>query len=245
VPSRDATDTPKPYVGDLTPVHAAAAMQSARMNAVELMDTAEILYNLKRFSHSIAFSILAIEEAGKLPILQTIACGLGDRRSEWRSFRSHRAKTAMLNIGIFSRVRAEYSELSFDDAKKIAARGPTPEDLETTKQRAIYSDCLEISGTFVCHLPKNVDWRKEAWSRLSEARAIILGLRDRTPDELAVWLKHAHEGRAAGKRLADILPDIYKDLSDKGFVKEGWWDTLLKDVETLNGGNRNEKEDVT
>jgi AbiV family abortive infection protein len=242
VTSKNTSDSPKPYTNDITPKQAASAMQAARMNAVELMDTAEILYNLKRFSHSLVFSTLAIEEAGKLPILQTILCGYGDKRSDlWRSFRSHRAKTGTLNIGIFARVRVEYPEISIDDAKEIANRGPTPDDLENDKQHAIYSDCLEISEEFVCHLPKNVDWRKQAFSRLSEARAIISPLKDRTPEELAVWKKHAKEGRALGKKLADILPDIYKELSDKGFVEREQSDPLLKDIETLSGDAGNIK----
>lgn len=65
-------DTPKPYGGELDSQQAASAMQAARLNAIELLDTADILFNLKRFPHSVVFSILAIEEAGKLPILQAL-----------------------------------------------------------------------------------------------------------------------------------------------------------------------------
>lgn len=241
---RDTTDKPKPYEAELTPAQAAAAMQAARMNAVELMDTADILFTLKRFPHSIAFSTLAIEEAGKIPILQAILLGFGGSKStRWKSYRQHRAKTEMLNIGIEGRVRAEFPQISLDEAKEIAARGPSPNELETDKQRAIYSDCLDVSGTFVCHLPKNADWRHPAWERLCEARAIISGLRDRTPEELSVWLKHANEGRVAGKNLTEILPDVHRELLEKGFVKEGWWDTLLKDVETQAKGRKDAKND--
>lgn len=241
--NRDTTDKPKPYEAELTPAQAAAAMQAARMNAMELLDTADILFTLKRFPHSVVFSTLAIEEIGKLPILQTILLGFGGLRStHWKSYRQHRAKTKPLNIGIQSRVRAVFPEISLDEAKEIAARGPTPNELEADKQQAIYSDCLDVSGTFVCHLPKNVNWRQQAWDRLCEARAIILGLRDRTPEELSVWLKHANAGRAAGKRLADILPDVHKELLDKGFIKEGWWDTLLNDIKTQTEGTKGAKD---
>jgi len=232
------------YVEQLSPEQAATAMQAARMNAVELMDTADILFTLKRFPHSVAFSTLAIEEAGKVVILQSIFLGVGGQiLSLWKSYRQHRAKTRTLNIGILGRVRAEYPEIPLDEAKEIAGRGPTPNEIETAKQRAIYSDCLETSGTFMCHLPKNVDWRQQAWERLCEARAIVLRLRDRTPEELSVWLKHAKEGRAVGKSLADILPDVHRELLDKGFVKEGWWDTLLKDIKTQTEGGEKGKDD--
>ena len=59
-----------PYRGGLTPAQAATAMQAARLNALDLMDTAEILFDVKRFAHSMAFSILATEEAS-VPIRLT------------------------------------------------------------------------------------------------------------------------------------------------------------------------------
>ncbi len=192
---------------------------------------------MKRFAHSVAFSILAIEEAGKLAILQKIFLGLGgDRSLLWRSFRQHRAKTESLNLGIQARVRATFPDIPLERAQEIAARGPTPGELETSKQRAIYSDCLEHSGSFVCHLPKNIDWRQEAWERLCEARAIVLAPRDRSPEELSVWSKHAAAARTSGKSLVAVLPDIHKELLEKGFVQEGWWDTLLKDIEAQTRG---------
>lgn len=238
------TNKPKPYDAGLTPEQAAAAMQAARINATELMDTAEILFNLKRFSHSVVFSTLAIEEAGKLEILLMILLGFGDSLSKhWKSYRRHRAKTQMLNAAIQCRIRAEFPDVSLGEAKKIAARGPTPNELETDKQRAIYSDCLDVSGSFVSHLPKNVDWRQVAWERLCEARAIMSGMRDRTPEELSVWLKVANDGRAAGKSLTDILTDVHRELLDKGFIEEGWWDTLLKDIRTQSKGTEEANDD--
>jgi AbiV family abortive infection protein len=219
------------YAGELDPVQAALTMQAARLNAVDLLDTADILFNLKRFAHSVAFSILAIEESAKLAILQAILLSLGERPQLWRSYRLHRAKTENLNLGIMARVRAMYPEIPLEQAREIAARGPTPDELETAKQRAMYSDCLDDAGKMVCHSPRNLDWRQEAWERLCEARALVLAPRDRSPEELRVWVKHVSTARESGKTLAAILPEIHKELVEKGFVQEGWWDTLLKDIE--------------
>src|SRR5438876_10001333 len=69
----------KQYAGELDVHEAASAMQAARLNSVDLLDTADILFNLKRFAHSVPFSILAIEESSKLVILQAILFGLDDR----------------------------------------------------------------------------------------------------------------------------------------------------------------------
>jgi len=188
--------------------------------------------------------MLAIEEAGKLHILLNMLLKSDSQKFvDWKPYRQHRAKTEMLNSGIRARVRAVFPDISLDQAKEIAANGPTPNELETAKQRSIYSDCLTVSGRFVCHLPSNVDWAQQAWERLCEAQAIVSGLRDRTPEELEIWLKHATHARSLGKGLADVIPDIGRELSEKGLVKKGSWDTLLKDIEAENEGGSKGRTD--
>jgi AbiV family abortive infection protein len=223
---------PVPYTGDLTPVDAANAIRAARLNALDLLDTAEILHTHKRFAHSVAFSTLAIEEAAKIAILIMIFLGLVEDRSKlWKSYRSHRAKTNWLNPAIESRVRATFPQIPREAAKKIGERGPSPDQLETSKQRAVYSDCLSASGRFVCHLPNLVEWRNQAWERLCEAQAVTLSLRDYPPKELEVWSKHVSAARADRKDVRTMLPTLHKELQEKGFIKEGWWDILLQDAE--------------
>jgi AbiV family abortive infection protein len=228
----------KQYSGNLDVLQAASAMQAARLNAVDLLDTSDILFNLKRFAHSLPFSILAIEESGKLVLLQGILLRLDEPAKLWRAYRSHRAKTETLNIGILSRIRTTFPEIPLKKAQELAANGPTPDDLERAKQRAVYSDCIDNSGEFLCHLPRNIDWRQEAWERLCEARAIVLAPRDRSPEELGVWVKHVAAARESGKPMAAILPDIHKELLERGFVEKGWWDTLLEDVDALTRDTR-------
>jgi len=222
---------PKPYSGALNPIDAANAIRASRLNAVDLVETAEILFALKRFAHSMAFSTLSIEEAAKQAILFALALSVpADHAKLWRSYRSHRAKTAFLNSGIESRVRTVFPQVPSDAAKGIATAGPSPEELEYNKQMAIYSDCKEVSGTFVAHLPQNSEWRILAWDRLCEAQALVHGLRDRTPEELRVWLKHT-QGRPEGTTMIDLLRKVQGELLEKGLIKAGWWDTLLKDAE--------------
>jgi AbiV family abortive infection protein len=162
----------KPYVGSLTSTDAANAIRAARLNAIDLLDTAELLYSLKRFCHSVVFATLAIEEAAKTSIVIMLFLGMGTNRAKlWKAYRNHRAKTDWLNPAIESRVRATFPEISREKAKKIGSLGASPDQLETSKQRALYSDALDISGEFVCHLPSLVEWRKSAWERLCEAQA--------------------------------------------------------------------------
>lgn len=230
--SEEQVVSPKAYLGRLTPKDAANAIRAARLNALDLLDTAEILFTLKRFPHSVAFSILAIEEAAKTALLIMIFLELGGNHSKlWKGYRSHRAKTTWLSPAIESRVRAEFPKIPRDAAKKIGNLGPTPDELETSKQRALYSDCLDISGEFVAHLPNLAEWRKEAWERLCEARAVALALRDYSPEELKVWLKHVVQVAGTRTDVHSALAGLHKELLEKGFVKDGWWDSLLRDAE--------------
>jgi AbiV family abortive infection protein len=125
----------KHYSGGLTAVDAANAIRAARLNAFDLVDTAELLFTLKRFAHSVAFSIVAIEEGTKLAILKTIFLELDpnkDRSKLWQEYRNHRAKTTFLNPIIEGRIRAEFPDIPSNTAKKLGESGPTPNDLETT-----------------------------------------------------------------------------------------------------------------
>ena len=220
------------FNGILTPVDAANAIRSARITARDLLDTAELLFTLKRFQHSAAMSILAIEESSKLALLLMIFLGTSDDWTKlWRSYRSHRAKTAWLNPAIESRIRATFPQISRDDAKKLAESGPGPEQLESSKQRAIYSDCLEVSGKFVSHCPSLAEWRSIAWERLCEAQAMVTGMRDYPPEELRIWQEHITRAATEGRSLLSALPTIHQELLEKRFVQEGWWKTLLEDVE--------------
>src|SRR5258708_1716938 len=113
-------ETSKQYLGGLTPVDAANAIRAARINAIELYDTADLLFHLKRFCHSLVFSTLAIEEAAKIFLLIMIFLELGGDHSKiWKAYRNHRAKTTWLNPMIESRVRATFPQIPHEAAKRI------------------------------------------------------------------------------------------------------------------------------
>jgi len=221
-----------PYSGALDSIQAASAIQAARLNSVELTDSAELLFNLKRFPHSVLLATLAIEEAAKPALLLTILLGFDPARraTQWKSYRKHQAKTAILNTAIRARIRAVFPNVSPAEADEIAALGPTPAQLESWKQLAVYSDCIASADSMECHLPRNMDWRQRAWERLCEAQALASGLRDYTPKELELWLAHAMSAHAAGRDMKEMLPALHADLVKNGFVREGSWITLLSDL---------------
>lgn len=229
MPRKERSTRSVPYRETLNSLQTATAIQAARLNALDLLDTAEILCDLKRYSHSEALSILAIEEASKVALLQMVFLGFGKQSDLWRYYRTHKAKTELLNPGIEARIRAEFPEFPSEFAKATGDLGPTSEELELAKQRAIYSDCLKIDNDLVVHLPRNTDRRQPASDRLFEARALVHTLRDYSPEELEIWLKHAKKVQRNKGGFADMLEPLHKELLAKGFVKEGAWNTILAD----------------
>jgi AbiV family abortive infection protein len=211
-------------------------MRAARLNALDLCDTAELLYNLKRFSHSLAFSTLSIEESAKIPILLALFCGKeSERAAGWRAYRAHRAKTKLLAPAVIGNIRRFFPEIPPEIATAIGRDGPNPDELETSKQRAVYSDCYEIGSDIICHQPALADWRKLAWDRLCEAQALALNQRDRPPAELEIWSRHVKAAEEKGLDVATMHSGLYRELLDKGFVSEGAWESIIADLTLGNG----------
>jgi AbiV family abortive infection protein len=222
---------PKPFDGEATTVDLANAMRAARLNALDLFETAELLHSLKRFPHSLAFSTLAIEEAGKIAILQRVLLGQESAKEAWKDYRLHRIKSGVLNPAIQARIRVYFPEIPPEKAKELAELGSSPDQLEEAKQQAIYSDCLNVDGEFVCHVPRLTEWRQLAGERLAEAQAIVLALRDRSPEELEVWKSHAQQARSEGRSLRSGIKSAIADLIERGFVRPGAFDSLLSDLQ--------------
>ena len=55
-------------------------------------------------------------------------------------------------------------------------------------------------------------------------------LRDRTPEELRVFIKHFQD-RPSNVSFLDALKNVHEELLARGLIAKGWWDGLLKDAE--------------
>jgi len=228
---QDAT-TLDSYKAELNPDNTASLIQAARLSARDLLDTGEILFTLKRFPHSMLFSTLAIEESSKQVILLSILCAPNERQrfAAWKSYRNHMAKTQGSNKAIESQIRVNFPKLSREQASKIGSSGPTPKQLERNKQLSVYSDGLDNLGECACHYPAASDWRELAWERLCEAQSLVHSLRDRTPKELRIFQKHFKQ-RSDTDNPHVVLTKLKDELLENGCIQEGWWDTILQDVQ--------------
>lgn len=215
------------YRGPLDAVAAATGMQAARLNSVALYETAKLLFEAKRFPHSQAFSILAIEEIGKRSLLFSLFLNAGSGKEAWRGYRNHMAKTSGLNKLLVALAKGYFPDITPEALAKVSV-GPSPEALEQLKQLSLYSDCFEVSGNPIWLLPEGSNWEEDAKERLAEAASLALNCRDQTPAELELWAKHLRgvprSDDAAMSRAVEALDGA---LREAGFQAAGRVDLLV------------------
>lgn len=201
-------------------------MASAIQNAHEHLKTAELLFENQRFAHCVYSSVLAMEEAGKMPLIMDIMLS-GEPSERWKEYIRHSAKTRFVNYGVTLQVKAHLPHMPEGFAEAIGNMGPTPDILEKTKQLAIYTDCLAVKGRCHIHDPATVDWKEIAIYVRDDARVVVRSLRVKSAAELSIWLKHAKKCRHEGKDFTAELPTLELALRKAGFIKEGWWTYIL------------------
>ncbi len=222
------------FKGYLKPTEAASAIQAARLNAIDLLQTARLLHSHGRYPHSLAFSILALEEAGKVQIVMAMVMGLMETPAElWRDYRHHKAKTEFFNFAIEMRAGATFPQLSQNFLTRVRDAGPTPEDLDATKQLTLYSDCFVSPEGPAVHLPKNVDWKRQCEQLLVEAGILVGYLRDYQSAELEIWTKYAALARERGKSFAEVMKPLHTELVKKGFITAEQWTPIWKYMEDI------------
>ena len=218
----------KPFKGKLSPQQASEAIDAARRTADDLLKTAEVLFEHDRFAHCVTMSILAIEEAGKQPIIMGILLGWIELSSGWKDYIRHAAKTRFINGAIVMQERNYFPQLPRQFAEAIGKTGPDPDILEKTKQRSLYSDCLDKKGKFQIHEPSAIDWKDIAHYVLCDARVVVAALRHYSAAELSVWLKHSKLCQKDRRGFETGLTALEKELREAGFIQPGWWKNILE-----------------
>lgn len=129
------------YRGRLLPAEIAAGINAAWANAHRLAVDARYLLSLKRYPSAAALAILAIEEAGKVPILRALPFARGDDgvKEVWRDYRDHRAKNGVwLVFDLLQKTGGR-----FDDVASAANKnGEHTALLDAIKKLSIYTECL-------------------------------------------------------------------------------------------------------
>lgn len=128
------------YRGQLSASEIAEGINAARRNAARLVDDAKLLFEAKRYPTAAAIAVLAIEEAGKVPILRALPFAHTAEEVEdvWRDYRNHRAKNGAWVVLDWARGK---DHKAIDFTRIIDKDAKHTEVLEAIKQISLYTDC--------------------------------------------------------------------------------------------------------
>lgn len=208
----------KQYSGPLTTAQASTGIQAALENARSLLSDAELLLSNERWPRAAALAILAVEEAGKIPLIRAILMDAkGDELSgSWKAYRTHTKKNT---LSILPELVAKGAR-RLDDFKSLYDEtSEHPQLLDAVKQIALYTDACGV-----CHWssPKAViapDFAKSL-VRLAE---LLVGQSSHpfsTAAELDIWVKHMKSvWRGSLKTMKKALLECYEEARRRGLLQ--------------------------
>jgi AbiV family abortive infection protein len=176
----------KPYRGRLTNSQIAEGMTAAMANARRLASDAILLFEAKRWPTAAALAILSIEEAGKPPLLRSMALARTDKEIAdlWKDFRSHRVKNAH---GALLDYAARGARKMFDFAEMYSKDAEHPAILDGAKQIGFYVDSYGDKAHWSS--PEEVVGEELARS-LIKAAAVLSKTANTTEREIELWIEH-------------------------------------------------------
>jgi AbiV family abortive infection protein len=204
------------YSGPLNTRQAAAGIEAAVNNARALLNDAQMLFRAKRWPRAASLAVLAIEEAGKIPLIrELLVLPESEVKTAWRNYRSHSEKNV---LGAF----AEHVESSpnIEDFRPLYDKDSDhPRVLDAVKQLGFYSDCLAQ-----CHwsVPSEVVGEELAQSLLATAKALIPSGESamQSASELELWVKYLRPvWRKDMPSMKRALIDCYQEASDLGILR--------------------------
>jgi AbiV family abortive infection protein len=199
------------YRGKLSPGQIAAGMNAAARNAGRLVKDAEILFEAKRYPSAAALAVLAIEEAGKLPILRALAVARSNDaiKDGWKSYCSHQTKNVLwlFPLYVLSGIRTldGFSPL-FDPDSKHRKR------LDELKQGGFYTDCV---GKAEWSEPEEFIDELVAAFVIKTARSLTK-VYSFTEREIELWIEHV--GPNLGEAKPENLKKFWSAMIDEGIA---------------------------
>lgn len=219
------------YRGRLLPAEIATGVNAAWANAHRLAVDARYLLSLKRYPSAAALAVLAIEEAGKVPILRTLPFAHSDDavKEVWRDYRDHRAKNGVWLV--FDLLKKTGGR--FDDVASAADKnGEHTALLDAIKKLSIYTECL---GQREWSRPVDVATPELATELVRVAEALARP-KTVTEREIELWIEHIAPVWNTAKMATALVewaaamrqeglpapapPDLHKFLSGEGTLSD-------------------------
>ena len=205
------------YRGRLNPAQVAEGMNAATRNARRLAEDAATLLEAGRYASAAALAILSIEEAGKLPVLRSLAMADRDEQigEEWRAYRSHTRKNV---IWLLPQLVARGARKLDDFAGLFDKDASHPYVLDQVKQIAVYSDCL---GDGHWSIPDLVIDKSLA-TGVVEVAQTLCPTRETTNKEIELWIKHLRPVWMTDPSLMrNALEAWYAAMQEHGLIPDG------------------------
>jgi AbiV family abortive infection protein len=205
------------YRGRLSAAQIAEGMNAAAKNARRLSEDAASLLAAGRFPTAVSIAILAIEEAGKVSVLRTLALATSEAEAAetWKDYRSHTRKNVAWLLPQFAAAGAR----KLNDLRPLFDEtSDHPFVLDQLKQLGFYTDCL---GNAHWAVPSEVIDEGLAQMLVHIAQ---LFARDREYTEMEVKLWSDHIGPAWKKDpswMKQALVNWYAAMQAAGIATEG------------------------
>ena len=175
------------YKGRLDSKQITEGINTARKNALRLVEDAQMLLNAGRYPTAASLAILSIEESGKEPILRGLATATTNNELSnlWKDYRSHTKKNVMWLLPQLIREGARQLD-DFRDLFKLDSEHTYI--LDQVKQIGFYTDCL---GKARWSNPSAVV-DKELAEMLIQIASLFIKIkrRDMEAKEIELWIKH-------------------------------------------------------
>lgn len=207
------------YKGKLTPSEASIGIRSALINAKDLLADAELLFINERYPRAYSLAVLAIEETGKVGIIRRIinADETKELKRLWNNYRNHVEKNRHWK---FPNIVAEKNgKPRKDDLLEMYKDNKYGKELETAKQLAFYTDCINDN---VWINPKNWVTREYAKGIIEIAEIFVKNSGNViTAKELELWKKHMKPAKNTSFELMrDGLRNFYKEAKESGVLSK-------------------------
>lgn len=205
------------YTGKLPLQQIVAGMNAAGKNSQRLFADAQFLFNNGSYPSAVAFSVLSIEEAGKISILRELSLCRDEKEiaDTWKRYRSHTNKNPQW---ILSELVAKGAHL-LDDLRPIFDAGSDhPFILDQVKQISLYTDCL---GKAHWSDPEEVIDKDLAKTLLAIA-SVHSKHSEVQVHELELWVKHMGPvWKTTDSTMKSALIQWYADMQRDGLTPQG------------------------
>lgn len=215
------------FNGTVSYEEAALGIETTVLNAKELLEDAKLLFENKRYPRSIAISILAIEEIGKIERIKELLLSKQKIHSLWKEVRSHKAKNF---LWLFPRLKEDGINNTAIIKSFTTKESDSVKFLDQLKQICFYSEAI-ATQVKSCEwwLPSQITDKEVAGFYITNAHKIVL-------DDRIIWsvgalkIYKTYAYYKDGEVHYTDFVSYYQTLFDKGYIDKDRLDKIMENI---------------